>query len=268
MENLPSDRRKAIEELERGRDFASQLRRLVLNPAGDVTTPSARDLADEVVTSFSNTLLLLNLPSHDSQTQQYSSCVLPAKSDDSEDSCKSTSAVRERRGSYKRRRTSQSSEIDSEAPIDDGHAWRKYGQKNIMNAPYPRNYFRCTHRYDQGCQATKQVQRIQEKPVLYRTTYYGQHTCNRNSLNNEILLDANSPSHPSLFISFDNNLPTDQAFFSSSPSPPMTITQCKEEIPSSSSGDYVVSPESDDKDPISDMLCGDFVFGPFDCFDG
>ncbi|KAI9098398.1 hypothetical protein K1719_025023 [Acacia pycnantha] len=86
MENLPSDRRKAIEELERGREFATQLRRLVLNPNGKGTTPSARDLADEVVTSFSNTLLLLNLPSHDSQMQQYSSCVLPAKSDDSEDS--------------------------------------------------------------------------------------------------------------------------------------------------------------------------------------
>ncbi|KAI9081160.1 hypothetical protein K1719_036919 [Acacia pycnantha] len=86
MENLPSDRRKAIEELKRGREFATQLRRLVPNPSGEGTTPSARDLADEVVTSFSNTHLLLNLPSHDSQMQQYSSCVLRAKSDDSEDS--------------------------------------------------------------------------------------------------------------------------------------------------------------------------------------
>ncbi|KAI9112716.1 hypothetical protein K1719_016219 [Acacia pycnantha] len=86
MENLPSDCRKAIEELERGREFATQLLRLVLNPNGKGTTPFARDLADEVVTSFSNTLLLLNLPSHDSQMQQYSFCVLPAKSDDSEDS--------------------------------------------------------------------------------------------------------------------------------------------------------------------------------------
>ncbi|XP_028764455.1 probable WRKY transcription factor 70 [Neltuma alba] len=267
MENLPSDRKKAIQELERGRELATRLRQLVLTSGGegdaDRTTPFARDLVDKVVTSFSNTLLLLNLSSLDSQMQQYSSCLLPAKSDDSEDSCKSTSAVKERRGSYKRRRTSQTSEIDSEAPIDDGYAWRKYGQKNIMNAAYPRNYFRCSHRFDQGCQATKQVQRIQEKPELHRTTYYGQHTCNRNSLENEIILDANSPSHPSILISFDNNLPTEQPFFSSSPLP-MTKTECKEEIPSSSSEEYLVSPESDHKDPVSDMLYSDLVFEPFD----
>ncbi|XP_054781472.1 probable WRKY transcription factor 70 [Prosopis cineraria] len=269
MENLLSDRGKAIQELERGREFATQLRRLILNSSGEGdgegTTPFAQDLADKVLTSFSNALLLLNLHSHDSQMQQHFSCLLPAKSDDSEDSCKSTSAVKERaRGSYKRRRTSQTSEIDSETPIDDGHAWRKYGQKNIMNAPYPRNYFRCSHRFDQGCQATKQVQRIQEKPELYRTTYHGHHTCSRNSLNSDIILDANSPSRPSIFISFDNNLPAKQAFFSSSSSSslPTTKTQCKEEIPSSSSEDYLLSPESSHEDPISDMLYGDLVFGP------
>nr|GMC94335.1 probable WRKY transcription factor 70 [Ipomoea batatas] len=36
-------------------------------------------------------------------------------------------------------------------------------------------YFRCTHKRDQGCRATKQVQRTSEG--LYQTTYFGYHTC-------------------------------------------------------------------------------------------
>jgi len=36
------------------------------------------------------------------------------------------------------RRTEQTREEESEAPIDDGHQWRKYGQKEILNAKFPR----------------------------------------------------------------------------------------------------------------------------------
>jgi len=42
-----------------------------------------------------------------------------------------------------------------------------------------RSYFRCSHKYDQGCQATKQVQRNQECPTMYQTTYTGIHTCSK-----------------------------------------------------------------------------------------
>ncbi|KAG2391672.1 WRKY transcription factor 54 WRKY DNA-binding protein [Vigna angularis] len=57
---------------------------------------------------------------------------------------------------------------------DDNHAWRKYGQKKILNSEFPR----CTHRYDKGCKATKQVQRDEQYPQMYQTTYIGSHTCN------------------------------------------------------------------------------------------
>jgi hypothetical protein len=30
-----------------------------------------------------------------------------------------------------------------EAPIDDGHSWRKYGQKTILGAQYPRLFGTC-----------------------------------------------------------------------------------------------------------------------------
>ncbi|KAG0500486.1 hypothetical protein HPP92_000558 [Vanilla planifolia] len=33
--------------------------------------------------------------------------------------------------------------------LDDGHNWRKYGQKDILGSIFPR----CSHRHSQGCQA-------------------------------------------------------------------------------------------------------------------
>ncbi|TKY74128.1 WRKY transcription factor 30 [Spatholobus suberectus] len=64
-----------------------------------------------------------------------------------------------------------------EGPLDDGYSWRKYGQKDILGAMYPRGYYRCTHRNVQGCMATKQVQRSDEDPTIFEITYRGKHTC-------------------------------------------------------------------------------------------
>ncbi|XP_068660091.1 probable WRKY transcription factor 41 [Aristolochia californica] len=64
-----------------------------------------------------------------------------------------------------------------EAPLDDGYSWRKYGQKDILGAKYPRGYYRCTHRNVQGCLATKQVQRSDDDPSIFDVTYRGKHTC-------------------------------------------------------------------------------------------
>ncbi|KAJ6672800.1 WRKY TRANSCRIPTION FACTOR 30-RELATED-RELATED [Salix viminalis] len=68
-----------------------------------------------------------------------------------------------------------------EGPLDDGFSWRKYGQKAILGAKYPRGYYRCTHRNVQGCLATKQVQRSDEDPNILEITYRGRHTCTQAS---------------------------------------------------------------------------------------
>ncbi|XP_065859736.1 probable WRKY transcription factor 46 [Euphorbia lathyris] len=64
-----------------------------------------------------------------------------------------------------------------EGPLDDGYNWRKYGQKDILKAKFPRGYYRCSHRHSQGCLATKQVQRSDQDPTTFEVTYKGRHTC-------------------------------------------------------------------------------------------
>ncbi|XP_026425658.1 probable WRKY transcription factor 41 [Papaver somniferum] len=46
-----------------------------------------------------------------------------------------------------------------QGPLDDGYGWRKYGQKNIFGAAYPRAYYKCSYHSSQNCLAMKQVQR-------------------------------------------------------------------------------------------------------------
>ncbi|XP_068643218.1 WRKY DNA-binding transcription factor 70-like [Aristolochia californica] len=84
---------------------------------------------------------------------------------------------RDRRGSYKRRRTEDTWTKETATPLDDGHGWRKYGQKEILGSKYPRGYFRCTHKHDQGCEASKKVQQKEDGSGMFAVTYTGHHTC-------------------------------------------------------------------------------------------
>ncbi|KAL2319984.1 hypothetical protein Fmac_028953 [Flemingia macrophylla] len=206
------DHRKICQELVRGREVANRLRQ-VMNEH-DESSSFVQTLAKNVLRSFSNSLFLLDkYPTYEpydvSQMQQKDSCFIisSTKSEDSQESCKSFTR-KNRRGCYKRKRTTQEWEEVSETPIVDGNQWRKYGQKKILEAKYSRSYYRCSHKNDQNCQASKQVQRIQEEPPLYKTTYFGHHTCNNDLLNSEIILDSNSsPAETSILLSFNNTFP-------------------------------------------------------------
>ncbi|KAI4341883.1 hypothetical protein MLD38_026555 [Melastoma candidum] len=109
------------------------------------------------------------------------------------------------RGRYKRWKSCDSRSEITPALIDDGHAWRKYGQKMIHGSDFPRSYYRCTHKSDQNCQAVKQVQQISLDPPLHRTTYYGHHTCKNTSYPGQFII----PEEETTFklVSFKGNFP-------------------------------------------------------------
>uniref|UniRef100_A0A0E0KDE2 WRKY domain-containing protein n=1 Tax=Oryza punctata TaxID=4537 RepID=A0A0E0KDE2_ORYPU len=60
-----------------------------------------------------------------------------------------------------RKRRGRSSTKRVAATLDDGHV----------------SYYRCTHKLDQGCTATRQTQLCEADPSNYDITYYGEHTC-------------------------------------------------------------------------------------------
>ncbi|CAN6239683.1 unnamed protein product [Urochloa humidicola] len=83
------------------------------------------------------------------------------------------------RDSRKRRKDKHTWIKHTLTPYFDGHLWRKYGQKVIKDAPYPRLYFRCSYREDRRCLASKLVQQVtHDDPPLYEVTYTCEHTCN------------------------------------------------------------------------------------------
>lgn len=95
-----------------------------------------------------------------------------------------------------------------EGSVDDGYSWRKYGQKDILGAKFPRSYYRCTFRHTHGCFAAKQVQRSCDDPSLLDITYRGAHTCNHGLQRNhkeqspDPDLSLNPQSHPQPLLEY------------------------------------------------------------------
>ncbi|XP_027338982.1 LOW QUALITY PROTEIN: WRKY DNA-binding transcription factor 70-like [Abrus precatorius] len=190
-QSASAKRKRVIRELVQGQKDATQLKFLLQQLIGPDGSVSAMELATNVLRSFDETLSVLtssevSAGSADDEVAQNlvdsgeaevaASSIDPMSEDSSESRKRSLPVAKDRRGSYKRRKTEQTRTIVSQT-TDDNYAWRKYGQKEILNSQFPRSYFRCTRKYDQGCQATKQVQRTQENPDMYHITYIGFHTC-------------------------------------------------------------------------------------------
>ncbi|KAK8643208.1 hypothetical protein V6N13_012514 [Hibiscus sabdariffa] len=168
-ETLSSNKKRVIEELVNGKHCATQLQILFNNSSEMSRRLSAQELVQKIFTSFHHSLsLLTGVESAEVSRNQAT------------DSRKKRPASKEKRGCYKRSKAEQTWAVVS-ATVEDGHAWRKYGQKQILNSKHPRSYFRCTRKYDQGCRATKQVQRTDDGSQTYQITYIGTHTCRPDS---------------------------------------------------------------------------------------
>ncbi|KAF8027712.1 hypothetical protein BT93_E0587 [Corymbia citriodora subsp. variegata] len=186
------EQKTLISELIQGMDFANQLRaQLTSAPSTEM-----RDaLMQGILSSYEKALLILKWGGQMPQSHLVAAVSgIPESplsvngSPRSDDFDKGTGDHLQNRDISKKRKlmpkwTDQvriSPENGLEGPHDDGFSWRKYGQKDILGATYPRSYYRCTYRNTQNCWATKQVQRSDEDPTVFEITYRGRHTCGNN----------------------------------------------------------------------------------------
>ncbi|KAL6865021.1 hypothetical protein ACP4OV_016172 [Aristida adscensionis] len=163
---------QVAEEMRRGRELAAQLQGLLRD------SPEAALLADQILHAISRAIDTARAAAEEaSEVQSDITCAAGAAGGGG-GKRKAASGSGDRRAAC-RRRTQHSSvvKMTMKELAEDGHAWRKYGQKEIQNSKYPKAYFRCTHKYDQRCAAQRQVQRCDEEPDMLRVTYIGAHTC-------------------------------------------------------------------------------------------
>ncbi|XP_030966941.1 probable WRKY transcription factor 53 [Quercus lobata] len=181
------EQKTLISELNQGKELAKQLMNH-LNPSSSHET--CEFLIEKILSSYEKALSMIN----------WGACVEEPKSTINNLESPSSFAITSPRSEgydqdskhkdvYKKRKTlprwTEQVKVCSgtglEGPLDDGYSWRKYGQKDILGANFPRGYYRCTHRHSQGCLATKQVQRCDEDPTIFEVTYRGRHTCSQAS---------------------------------------------------------------------------------------
>uniref|UniRef100_A0A7N0VKC8 WRKY domain-containing protein n=1 Tax=Kalanchoe fedtschenkoi TaxID=63787 RepID=A0A7N0VKC8_KALFE len=196
MENW--EQQTLINELAQGMELAKQLRSHV-GPSS--TTETREYLVQKILSSYDKALLILNWSESSSNGQgrwpqlNVAANLLPESpssfdgsphSDASDKGFKHQPQQPEHVNDVSKKRKTQPKWTDHvriytenglEGPHDDGYSWRKYGQKDILGAKYPRSYYRCTYRNIKHCGATKQVQRSDEDPTVFEITYKGKHTC-------------------------------------------------------------------------------------------
>ncbi|KAF8032472.1 hypothetical protein BT93_D1397 [Corymbia citriodora subsp. variegata] len=159
-----------INELAHGKDLAQQLRNHLVSSSSSRQTREF--LVEKILSCYQKSLAMLNC---DSFVEEHGAAF----------SIGTGGSPKNEGDAYKKRKTmprwTEKVRVNSDAGLEghpeDGYSWRKYGQKEILGASFPRGYYRCTHRNVQGCLATKQVQRSDQDPSVVEVTYRGRHTC-------------------------------------------------------------------------------------------
>ncbi|CAI9785957.1 unnamed protein product [Fraxinus pennsylvanica] len=187
MEKIDSlECKTVISELTQGRELANQLKNQ-LYPAN--SRKACGFLVEKILSSYENALSLLNCIAILEETSQVSAAILESPNSlvgtPTSEGSNPCSKEQNQRDVFKKRKIlpKWSEEVrvcsvtGQEGPPDDGYNWRKYGQKDILGASFPRAYYRCTHRHTRGCLATKHVQKSDEDPSMFDVNYKGRHTC-------------------------------------------------------------------------------------------
>ncbi|XP_048498468.1 probable WRKY transcription factor 46 isoform X2 [Beta vulgaris subsp. vulgaris] len=182
------DKKVVEEELKKGWEASSQLRNLLLLPADQKSQYSNNERMRELMKNYSNTILNSFDNSISILKKFAKSMEMEASIGQKTNRCPPNSRLRT---------------ITSRTLTTDGHTWRKYGQKSIINSKHPR----CAYKEDQNCEATKHVQRISNNPTNYRITYHAHHTCqhvlNYNNASDINVLDSFEEEFTN-FISFES----------------------------------------------------------------
>ncbi|XP_058191126.1 WRKY DNA-binding transcription factor 70-like [Rhododendron vialii] len=217
-ENLIALRDNAVQELTEAHDWANQLRAIINEPFGTDRSVEADYLITKILGSFTETISMLNSGKvTDPVPAKPAGVPMNSASREfrvSEERMKSSSALKNRMV-FKERKTAIPRTRITPNLLDDGHSWRKFGQKVILGSKHPRNYYRCAFRNDQGCQAKKQTQVTDDDPSMSETKYLGEHTCkNQLAAPPQIILDSTTPMEPinfNHFFSFgSSNSPNDE----------------------------------------------------------
>ncbi|KAH7654082.1 WRKY domain-containing protein [Dioscorea alata] len=204
----------AIQEITRGYKLAARLQTFI--PKGEPQLELVGILLEEVLQALSMALSMLKKSGNTcTQTKASREQIVSETSSASFSDQGSTEAPEEvkiptsanivcgKRERQQRLKTMDPWTKVTYAPHDDGHQWRKYGQKNLQKSKLARSYYRCTYK-DEGCQATKHVQQKDNNdPPLFLVTYYEQHTCKTSNnpmiITPQITQDPLLPVEPNLF---------------------------------------------------------------------
>ncbi|XP_028806825.1 probable WRKY transcription factor 30 [Neltuma alba] len=191
---------RLINELVQGRELARRLQMCLHSPSSSPET--CEFLIQRIIAAFEKALATVNWNGDASHLTRVG--IVPTsesppfsgspRSEDSDRDFQDQSASKKRRSMPRwTKQIRVSPGMGVEGTLDDGYSWRKYGQKEILGAKFPRGYYRCTHRNVQGCLATKQVQRSDEDPNVFEITYRGTHTCSQSS--NAVAPSGTQESH-------------------------------------------------------------------------
>lgn len=220
-------RAQMINELLKGLESAKQLRNQIANKITSSSlindnhvdqTLNYSSLIEKMMSTFDKTITIAN------QINSHNPLIVDSPKSENSQPCQ---PVSKRRKTMQKRWTktvkiSPDKPVNGlEGPLNDGFSWRKYGQKGIFGAKFPRGYYRCTYRHSKSCIATKQVQQSDDDPSIYQVMYKGEHTCCPRP--NNILAQARYDSPPQLIksppkhLSISNPITTHEVFLGLGP---------------------------------------------------
>ncbi|KAL1826923.1 hypothetical protein ACET3Z_005335 [Daucus carota] len=164
-------------ELTQGRELANQLKTYLDDHNTEKSGEICEALLGKILSSYEKSLAMLKSGATKCQEPKGTPQCL------SSDNPTSHTCDQSHQNAQKKRKAlpqwSKIAQVLTLTELDDGYSWRKYGQKDILGATFPRAYYRCTHRHTQGCLATKQVQQSDEDQSIFHITCKGRHTCNQ-----------------------------------------------------------------------------------------